>query len=197
MNSFISILLTVMCVSSINAQESQIVSPCDLGTVLYNVTKHFGRNDWLYLAHANAMWYAHKKLCLQEYVADLDKYYLRFACTIDGIHYDVYRTPLHEAIHEANVAMVKFLCASGADKNKVVKGVADIEANECSTERYPVVGFIAWREGNADKTFCMPADDTIGLSAVALAQKLSTKTDEVPAVLDLSKQIYAILSKDE
>ena len=100
---------------------------CDLGTVFYSVAKHVGRNDFLYLAHANSAWFLSKKLQSKEYFKDKDNYYMRLGRVVNATEISLYHTPLHEAVKEGNIEIVKLLCAAGVNVHKKIKSAQKIE----------------------------------------------------------------------
>ncbi len=109
---------------------------CDIGKMFYSVAKHLGRNDYLYLANADSVWFLRKKLQLKESFGDRDKYYLRFGRFINKTNLSVCHTPLHEAISQGNVGIVKLLCSVGADMHKKIKTRPEVNSQDITTESH-------------------------------------------------------------
>lgn len=112
---------------------------CCLDNLFYKATKNFGRNDFLYLARSNSIWFLMKKIQFKEFIKDFDKYDLNFGMVFEDKDVSTYSTPLHEAIIMGNLKIVKLFCQMGADINKKIKSASDedkIEDGDLTTEEY-------------------------------------------------------------
>lgn len=171
---------------------------CGLDTVAYKIGSKLGRNDYLYLASVNSLWFLQKKIALKENIADLDKYWLRSGTSINGVKVLVYCTPLHEAVKQGSLDAVKELSAAGADKKKIIKH-ADIQRGDIAQESlsqpvswivYPVYPHQLDVEISNVLSEC-----AVGLSAVDLAQKLmKDKHNEFAFASEQRKAIYEFLN---
>lgn len=167
-----------------NEQEIIASDCCGLGSIIYSVAKHIGRNDFLYLAHANSTWFLRRKLQLKEYFQDRDKYYIRVGRVVGGTEVSLYHTPLHEAIKEGNVETVALLCSVGADVHKKIKSAQEVSSEEAATEPHGAV-YLSTRNEDTNKDNAeiqkFNARYHVGLSALELATLMRTKSEDKPS----------------
>lgn len=177
-------------------QEQSFVSRCSLDTVFYKLISQWGRNDYLYLASSNSVWFFKKKLASQENVQDIDRYYLTVQLIADKKSINFYQTPLHAAIERGNVRAVSLLLSLGADKNKritVRPNKKDI-AYESGSYSVMVSVLMTSDEKLNQKRIAEFKDSlSVDLSAVELAQKLLKQEKE--ADICVRKKIYELLEK--
>lgn len=117
---------------------------CGLGNIFYGIAKYTGRNDFLYLAHANCTWFLQKKIESSEHTESLDRYYLRFGQYFNVTDVSLHHTPLHEAVKMGNLEVVKLLCAFGSDKQKKIKSAQELVPDDFAIESYPVTVYRSW-----------------------------------------------------
>lgn len=132
-------LVTFGIIFSLYSMQKQPSSSwCGLDIAAYKVGRLFGRNDYLYLAYANSVWFLQKKIALQENREDLDKYYARHKTILRTKNGSktlcIYHTPLHEAVDQGNLECVKILCDARANPNKTIR--INIEREEVAKESY-------------------------------------------------------------
>ncbi len=168
-----------------NESDNEVTNCCGLGDTIYALAKRVGRNDFLYLAHANSLWFLKKKVQLSDHADNIDKYYMRAGRYVEGYNISIFHTPLHEAISQGHFEAVRFFCCVGnADITKKIKSAPDIQLIECATEPHPCLSLSSWSakgrdEGkikeeieNTKKTF------HVGLSALDLAEQMLKEADD-------------------
>ncbi|MGE0206381.1 MAG: ankyrin repeat domain-containing protein [Candidatus Babeliales bacterium] len=161
---------------SMTSEANEAFDCYGLGDMLYGLTKDIGRNDFLYLARANWLWFLQKKIKSQENIEDIDKYYVGYGRTIEGVDASLYHTPLHEAVGRGNLQIVKLLCSAGADLCKTVKSIKELDSSELAQESYQVIRLrssciLPISESEINKQIeHFKKDNNHGLSALELAE---------------------------
>ena len=168
---------------------------CGLGNLFYNVAKHMGRNDFLYLAHANSLWFLEEKIKSKEFFENRDKYYLRIGRVVNEIEISLYHTPLQEAIKEGNLKVVQLLCSVGADMHKKIKNAQELQSGEAATEPYGSVFINSWPKEEEANTEIenFKNEYYIGCSALKLAERMLKESEDKH---DEREEIAEFLSKN-
>lgn len=199
MKKLIILLTSILATTQIFAMHEVRRSSqcCGLDNVVYTIGSWFGRNDYLYLAHANSIWFLKKKIALKEDLADLDRYYPRCETIINRTSVGIYCTPLHEAIERGNIECVKLLCAAGADKSKKIKISSELKNEEVAAEsefqRIVVVAYDVEPEQLENELKKVMSEDSVDLSAIDFAEKLiKNKRDDFISIKQ-RKAIYNLL----
>jgi hypothetical protein len=190
------ILVHVPIVGMGDESETTLSDCCGLGSMVYNVTKHIGRNDFLYLAYTDSTWYLRMKLESREYFENLDKYYVRSGRLVNETNLSVFHTPLHEAVKEGNIEAVKLLCAAGADVHKKIKNALEIKPEEVTREPHGAVYFA--KSGNYsidDEIQDIKKFFHVGLSALELAEVMRKKSENKPSEREEIERLLKAFAK--
>lgn len=168
------------CCSKLSLLASKTTSWC--GILAYKATSWCGRNDYLYLAYADSLWYMQKKLQSKEQIKDINRYYLRYGATFNTTNSRftnacIYVSPLHEAVQRGHLAAVMLLCNAGADKTLTIK--SRIENSEAAEQCYAGCVFMGTdaltEEEVQQKIAEWNKSNNVGLSAPELAEELLKK----------------------
>ncbi len=178
MKYFYTLLFSMVVIYPLQGMQEQRQSCCStLSRLVYKATAWCGRNDYLYLTHANSLWYLGMKLQHKEQIGDINRYYLRYGATFNTRSAPIYVSPLHEAVQRGSLNAVTMLCEAGADKTLTIRpSIKEEEAAEGWHTGCPWMASSCPNEKVKQKIAAWYRSRNVGLSALQLAQKLSEES---------------------